>query len=164
MFIKNEDTESVNQNSIKADELKSYIRKSIPLTEFMDFNIDELTGFSVKVSVPIRTNGNHYNTAFGGSIATLGILSGWTLLHSKMKEENVKGTLVIKQSITKYIAPARTDFEAVCNDLTRENWNNFKSELSNNGKASLILHSQLFSSETLVAKQESIYVALLKAV
>lgn len=166
MFIKKENSEysEYSESKIKeAAELKTYIRNNIPLTDFMDFNIEELSDYTIKVSVPIKPNGNHYNTAFGGSIATLGILSGWALLHSKMRKENINGTIVIKQSTTKYIAPARNDFEAACTDLTKEGWQNFKTELSQNGKASLTLHSQLTSEGNLIAKQESIYVGLTKA-
>ena len=164
MFIKKENADYNISKIEKAAELKNYIRENIPLTNFMDFHINELTEFSIQISVPIEPNGNHYNTAFGGSIATLGILSGWALLHSKMIDENVKGTLVIKQSTTKYIAPARAAFIAECNDLTQEKWNEFKIGLSQNGKASLILHSQLSSEGNLIAKQESIYVGLRKAI
>ncbi|OGU34579.1 MAG: hypothetical protein A2068_05510 [Ignavibacteria bacterium GWB2_35_6b] len=163
MFIKKEDVEFGKSKIENAEKLKSYIRSNIPLTDFMDFNIDELTDFSIKVSVPIKPNGNHYNTAFGGSIATLGILCGWALLHSKMLEEKVSGTIVIKQSTTKYIAPARTDFEAACTDLTKESWENFKTELSQNEKSTLTLHSILSSDGNLIAKQESVYVGLAKS-
>lgn len=163
MFIKKENAESEKSKTVTAEELKSYIRGNIPLTDFMDFNIDELSDFSIKVSVPIKPNGNHYNTAFGGSIATLGILCGWALLHSKMIEEKVSGTIVIKQSTTKYIAPARTDFQASCEDLTFEKWQNFKTELAQNGKAVLTLHSVLTSEKNLTAKQESVYVGLTNA-
>ena len=162
MFVKKETAENGKLKTTKAEELKSYIRGNIPLTDFMDFNIDELTDYSIIVSVPIKPNGNHYNTAFGGSIATLGILCGWALLHSKMIEEKVNGTIVIKQSNTKYIAPARTDFQASCEDLTFEKWQNFKTDLAQNGKAELTLHSVLISDGNLTAKQESVYVGLSK--
>ena len=163
MFIKKENAEYIESKIKEAAELKSYIRGNIPLTDFMDFNIDVLSEYSIKVSVPIKQNGNHYNTAFGGSIATLGILSGWALLHSKIKEEEIKCTLVIKQSTTKYIAPGRTDFEAACTDLNIEKWTDFKTTLAREGKSQIILHSELTSDGTLIAKQESIYVGLSKA-
>lgn len=162
MYIKKENFDYNETSLTKAAELKSYIRNNIPLTDFMDFNIDRLSDYSIKVSVPIESNGNHYGTAFGGSIATLGILSGWALLQSKMNNDNVKGTLVIKQSTTKYIAPGRTDFEAECSDLSEDKWEDFKNRLAGAGKAYITLHSELKSGGILIAKQESVYVGLAK--
>ena len=166
MFVKKEDADFRDNKLPKVKEaakLKNYIRNNIPLTDFMDFNIDELTDYSIKLSAPIKPNGNHYSTAFGGSIATLGILSGWALLHSKMVEEKLPGILVIQESKTKYITPARNDFNASCTDLTDAKWSDFKEELLQKGKAKLILHSVLKSDNKLIAKQESIYVGLAKA-
>ena len=162
MFIKKENVDYRESKLHEAVDLKTYIRKNIPLTDFMDFNIDELSDYSIKVSVPIEANGNHYGTAFGGSIATLGILSGWALLQSKMNKERINATIVIKQSTTNYITPGLADFEAECADLSKEKWEEFKTSLLQNGKATLTLHSQLNSKGKLIAKQESIYVGLAK--
>ena len=126
MFIKKENADYNEQKLLEAAELKAYIRNNIPLTDFMDFDIDELSNHYIKVSAPIKANGNHYGTAFGGSIATLGILSGWALLQSKMNKERVNAVIVIKQSTTKYIAPGLTDFEAECADLTEGNGKNLR--------------------------------------
>ena len=123
MFLQDEKKELSNKKII---DLQNYIRSNIPITDYMNFHVEELQSYSIKLSAPIKPNDNHYGTAFGGSLATLGILAGWSILHFRATEENLKCVLVIQEGSMKYIRPALTDFEATCDTLNEELWNEFK--------------------------------------
>ncbi len=166
MFIRKEEIEYSEEKLIakeKAKTLENYIRSNIPLTDFMDFSISELSSNSIELTAPIAPNGNHYNTAFGGSIATLGIVCCWALLQNKMKEENQKGLIVIQESNTQYKKPARSNFSAECKIENPKIWNDFTEELNTNGKAKIELTANLFSEGVLVAVHKGSYFGLLNA-
>lgn len=140
--------------------LGEYIRSNVPLTDCMKLEVEDLTDFSVRISVPIKPNGNHYGTAFGGSISIMGIVAGWALLHSKIEDEKITCRLAIGESSTKFIKPALSDFYAVCDSLTPENWNSFLSEFVSKGKSSIKLVSEVKFGDQLIAVQEGLYYAL----
>lgn len=159
MFIQKENAsnESLKKKMIRLEE---YIKHNIPLTNFINFHITELTPNSIKISAPLKPNDNHYGTVFGGSLAIMGILAGWGLLHFNMIEDGVKGTLVIQEGKMKFLRPALTDFEAVNLDLTPDVWNNFKDDYLAKGRAKIRIKSQLYSAGKLVAIHEGVYVVL----
>lgn len=165
MFIRKEDSNYSEKNITGENKLKSlesYIRSNIPLANFMDFSIIDLNENSIKLLAPIKPNGNHYNTAFGGSISTLGIVCCWALLHHMMTEDNQKGLIVIQESNTKFLKPARTDFTVECKIDNLDEWGNFKSFLNENGKAKIELISNLYCNNELIAIHNGKYFGLSK--
>ena len=71
-------------------EITSYIHEHIPLTSHLGAVVEAYDGKAIILSAPLTPNLNHRNTAFGGSISALGILSGWTLLFLKLKEAGMQ--------------------------------------------------------------------------
>lgn len=147
-------------NSNKAAELEKFIRSNVKVAEFMDIHVAELSECSVRLTAPLDSNINHYGTAFGGSLSTLGIVSGWALIQYKISEEKISARLAIQESKTKYIAPAIGDFEATINSLPNEVWDEFISEFNENGKSKIRLLSHLYSDGNLVAVHEGVYAAV----
>jgi thioesterase domain-containing protein len=160
MFIQKENRKPKQFYIEKMIELEEYIKKNIPLTNFMNFKIAELTNHSIRVTAPLKPNDNHYGTVFGGSLAILGIIAGWGLLHFNMIEDKVNGIIVIKEGKMKFIRPALSDFEAVNRSLPIETWNDFKKDFSENGKATIRMQTSVNSEGNLVAVHEGLYVAL----
>lgn len=164
MFVQKENIiENKNELKLKAKELENFIRYNIPMTDYLDISIKELKPYSIIVSAPLKPNGNHYGTVFGGSISTLGIVSCWALLHQKMIEDSIKGVLVIQQSNTEFLRPARGEFEARCNSLDESSWQQFKDDFALKGKAKKMMRSELYCGEELIAVMEGSYTALGKA-
>ncbi|MDQ7818569.1 MAG: YiiD C-terminal domain-containing protein [Melioribacteraceae bacterium] len=161
MFKENPTPESLKKKMIQLEE---YIKHNIPLTNFINFNITELTHDSIRITAPLKPNDNHYGTVFGGSLAILGILAGWGLLHFNMIEDSIKGTLVIQEGKMKFLRPALTNFEAVNRALTPKIWNDFKLDFIEKGKAKIKIKSQLYSAGKLVAIHEGLYVAISKPI
>lgn len=165
MFIRKENSEySENFTEVsKAKTLEKYIRSNIPLADFISFTIADISEYSIKLVAPIKPNGNHYNTAFGGSISTLGIICCWALLQQKMIDDKQAGLIVIQESNTQYKKPARTDFSAECTIETSNIWEDFKNKLNQNGKSKIELTANLYSEGNLIAVHKGIYFGLLKA-
>lgn len=157
MFKDNFTSDTFKEKMIRLEE---YIKHNIPLTNFINFSINELTHNSIRITAPLKPNDNHYGTVFGGSLAIMGILAGWGLLHFNMIESQIKGTIVIQEGKMKFLQPALSDFEAVNRALPTEVWNDFKNEFLEKGKAKIRLRTHLYSGDKLVAIHEGLYVML----
>ena len=61
---------------------------------------------------PLAPNINHRNTVFGGSAASLALLSGWTLLHARLVAGGQHPRLVIQENSMHYWRPLESAFTA----------------------------------------------------
>ncbi len=142
-------------------ELTSYIHKHIPLTAQLSAVVESYDGRSVVVSAPIEPNVNHRNTAFGGSIAALGILSGWALLFLKLKDLGIRSRVVIRKSSTDFVDPIDSGFRAICCMPDSDEWEKFISTLQRHGKARITVQSKIEGADGKGGLHEGVYVAVL---
>ena len=61
------------------DKTLIYIQQHIPITAHLGVKILSFDGQKVIISAPLESNKNLHGTAFGGSQAAIGILTGWSL-------------------------------------------------------------------------------------
>lgn len=139
----------------------SYIHEHIPLTAHLGATVESYDGKSVVISAPLEPNLNHRNTAFGGSISTLGILSGWALLFLKLREAGLKNRLVIQKSSSDFIEPIASEFKAICAISSEIEWEKFIKTLERHGKARITVQSRIESEEGKAGNHEGVYVAIL---
>jgi len=141
-------------------EITSYIHEHIPLTSHLGAVVDSFDSNSVTISAPLAPNLNHRNTAFGGSISALGILSGWTLLFLKLKEYGIKNRLVIQKSSFDFQDPISDDFFATCTLPDAAIWEKFLKTLTRHGRARIAVRSRIESSSGTGGNHEGVYVAV----
>lgn len=160
MFIKKEEfSNQLDKYTADAKTLTEYILENIPILNYTKIEVTELTENSIKLSAPLYENRNHYGSAFGGSIATIGIVAGWAILTYKIKEEKIPTTLVIKNSHTEYKRPVKDEFYAEV-IIENSDWQNLKDKFSEKGKAGMELTSKIISNGEICAEQKSVYVCI----
>ncbi len=142
-------------------ELTKYIHTHIPLTSHLGAVVEFYDGDILEISAPLEPNLNHRNTAFGGSISALGILSGWALLFVKLRESDLKTRLVIQRSSFDFIEPIDDDFTAICKKPSESDWIKFIKTLKRHGKARITIDSQISCLSGNGGNHEGTYVAIL---
>jgi len=95
-------------------DLETTLHQEIPLTAAMGLTVDDYDGTSLTLSAALERNSNHKATAFGGSLYSVAVLSGWGLLYLKMKELELDGHIVIQESHIAYRQPVATRIVACC--------------------------------------------------
>jgi thioesterase domain-containing protein len=145
---------------INLSELTSYIHEHIPLTSYLGAAVESYDGKSIILSAPLAPNLNHRNTAFGGSISALGILSGWTLLFLKLKEAGIRNRLVIQKSSFDFQDPIDDDFRATCTLPDWDAWGKFINTLTRHGRARITVRSRIEDSSGIGGTHEGVYVAV----
>lgn len=142
------------------DGVTAYLHDHIPLTAHMGVSVIGYDEQSVRLSAPLEPNLNHRNTAFGGSLSTLGILAGWTLLHLRLQEAGIANRLVIQKSEMQFKRPAMNTLEAVCSQTDVAEWGRFKQMIVEKEKRRMTLVSEIYSDGELVAVNEGVFVSL----
>jgi thioesterase domain-containing protein len=142
------------------NEVTAYLHEHIPITAHLGACVESYDGTSVCIGAPLQANLNHRYTAFGGSISALGILSGWTLLHLRLKEEGIKSRLVIQKSSVDFLNPIAEDFRATGVMPLAKEWEKFVRTLQKFGRARITVRSQIESSSGTGGMHEGVYVAV----
>jgi len=119
---------------LRTGEVEAYLREHIPLSADMQIDVLEAGPEGVKIEVPLAPNVNHRSTAFGGSVAALAILTGWTLVHLRLRAEGLVTHTVIQSSAVHYDAPIHGTFRAESEPIEARSWDRFTRGITKHGK------------------------------
>ena len=140
--------------------LERYLHTHIPITRAMRVSVVAVDDAGVRLSAPIAPNINHRNTVFGGSAATLAILSAWTLVHTRLGRSFPSRRIVIQRSTVDYLAPLDGAFQAFCPSPDPLRWDRFLSGLERRGKSRITLRAELLGGEEVAGRFEGVYVVM----
>jgi thioesterase domain-containing protein len=122
-----------------AGDLEQYLHRHIPISAAMGITVAAASTDAVALRAAIGPNLNHRSTAFGGSVASLAVLAGWSLLRIGLDDENPMPQIVIQRSTVEYAMPIRSDYDAICRRPSHDTWQRFKQALVRRGRGRLRL-------------------------
>lgn len=142
------------------DALAHYLAEHIPISAAMDIHVEVASPARILLSAPLGPNVNHRGTAFGGSIASLAVLAGWSWLWVVLRERAVLPELVIQNSHTDYLRPIEGEFAAELRPPTDEAFALFLRGLEEHGKGRIELRVEVLGAGEIAARFTGTYVAL----
>jgi thioesterase domain-containing protein len=125
------------------EELQQVLHSEIPLTKTIGIKVIDRTDLSLTLSAPLENNINHKCTAFGGSIYSVAVLSGWGLIYLLLKQHGLSGHVVIQESNTKFIKPVTSDITAKCSFKSKDQYERFLKMYQRKGIARIQLKSSI---------------------
>ena len=139
--------------------LKNKLHNEIPLTKFMDLKITKYDEKELITIAPLNKNINDKGTAFGGSLATLTIISGWSIcwLISKELEINSENIVVIKNEHS-YRKPVTKKLICHTKRPTKDEIENLKNKLLLKKSASIKISSQIIEDDEVCVDFTGYYV------
>lgn len=146
--------------TVDLDSLEEYLHTHIPITRAMGVSVVAADEAGVRLAAPFQPNINHRNTVFGGSAATLAILSAWTLVHINLNAASLPSRIVIQRGDVDYLHPLNGDFEAFCPAPDPEQWGRFLRAMQRRGRARIILPAELHGDGRVAGRFEGAYVAM----
>ncbi|MDO6384780.1 YiiD C-terminal domain-containing protein [Uliginosibacterium sp. 31-12] len=141
-------------------ELQAYLHAHIPLSAAMQVEVREATPEYIELHAPLAPNVNHRGTAFGGSIATLATLAGWSLLRVRLDGMEPLPHLVIQRNTMEFMRPIPGAFSARVHFPADADWPGFQAKLAERGKAKLSLQVEVLSDGAVAARLDGVFVAL----
>jgi thioesterase domain-containing protein len=145
---------------MRAADLERYLHDHIPLSRALGVHVVHLGPELVRLSAPLAPNVNHRRTAFGGSVASLAILAGWSWLLARLADRSPLPRLVIQEETVEYLAPIDAEFEALCPAPAEAAWRRFVRALDERGRGRLELTTEVKSAGRVAAKFRGLYVAI----
>jgi len=139
-----------------------YIQQEIPIIAHLGIDISSFDGEKITITAPLELNKNLHGTAFGGSQAAIGILTGWALIYLKLKQLGITNDLVIQKSAYDFKKPVSADFTATCSFPSEDELALFLKTLKEKGKARITLIAEIESELGLCGLHEGLYVVFLK--
>lgn len=139
--------------------LQKYLHEHIPISRAMGVEVLEATTNGVKLSAPLLPNINHRETVFGGSASSVAILSAWSLLYLRLKNEAMDSRIVIQRSKMTYEHPITDSFTASSVIRDPAAWLTFIGALRRKGRARVTVDSILYCNDRKVGGFEGEFVA-----
>lgn len=125
------------------EKLQSILLYEIPISHAMGIEVKVATSQEVRLSAPLVNNINHKCTAFGGSLYSVSVLSGWGLVYCILAEHGLQGHIVIQESNIQYLKPVDGELRAVCRMEKEEAVARFVKVFKRKGRARLVLRCEV---------------------
>lgn len=135
-----------------------YLHREIPLTAAMNARVIRSERGEVEISAPLAPNRNLHGTAFAGSLATLGLISGWVVLDRALHDADLKAHLVAQKNECIFHAPATQELRAVAR-IPADEWEKFLNALRSKGRARISVITEIRAGETLAVTHTGTYAA-----
>jgi thioesterase domain-containing protein len=135
-----------------------FLHAHIPLTAAMQLQVVSLAPGQLVLRAPLAPNRNHHGTAFGGSLASLGLVAGWGLVDRGLAEAGLSAQLVVQHSEAEFIAPARGELQVTA-QVEDADWRTFVEDLQRQGRARVTVSSRIDSEGRTVQQTRARYAA-----
>jgi thioesterase domain-containing protein len=139
--------------------LQRYLHDHIPLSKAMEVEVVEATDNGVTLAAPLAPNINHRETVFGGSASAVAILSAWTLMYLRLKNEQLNVRIVIQRNTMAYERPITGTFTASATIPDTTAWRRFVETLRRKSRARFTVRSTLHRDAEKVGEFEGDFVA-----
>lgn len=124
-------------------DIKQYLYDNIPLAKAMGVEVIDIGKHSLTLKAPLSSNSNMHGTAFGGSLSSLALLTGWSLIHTQVSDQWLPGgDLVIAEAHIIYQKPVATDLVAQAK-MDIEQFTQFIQTYKEKGKARLTVEIEV---------------------
>jgi thioesterase domain-containing protein len=144
---------------VNAVELTTYLHDVIPLSAAMGATVIEVAHGRVVIGAPLEPNRNHRGTVFGGSLSTLAVLAGFSVVLLGLREKGLPHRVVIQRNEYDYLLPADGPFEAVATIEARR-WRRFVETLERRDRARITIDADVSDSTGLVGRLKGVFAAL----
>ncbi len=142
-------------------EIERFLYTKIPLTAAMGVRVESYDAQRLVLTAPLAANHNHLGTAFGGSLAALLILSGYSLLWLELGDAG--SHIVVRKTALDYRRPVRDPLRAVCLRPPPRELEDFKETFTRRGKARIELFATVENDGEHAVEFHGTFVALRSA-
>jgi thioesterase domain-containing protein len=146
----------------QATEFLAWLKGQIPIINHMGFVPLKWDGTTLHMGAELEPNVNDKGTGFGGSLATVATLCGWSIVTLHLRDLGRDDDVVIKESQLEYFRPITSDFIAVTSLPSAEELENFDTRMLEKGRARMELVIEIDQDNETALRLTGTYVAMEK--
>ncbi|MFL5784837.1 MAG: YiiD C-terminal domain-containing protein [Bacteriovoracaceae bacterium] len=126
-------------------ELLQFLNREIPLTQSLGLDIVRIDDKGAFIRAPLGPNHNHMGSAFGGSLSTMMILSGYIWLYDALLKHNLQAHVILSKEEAEYLLPVTADIEVLAKSPSNEEWKKFEESFLRKALGRIVIHSEIVS-------------------
>jgi thioesterase domain-containing protein len=144
------------------DYLQARIASEFALARHLGVVVETADDDGVVLSAPLPANANGKGTAFGGSLFSVAVLTGWAWVARYLDAAGLAADAVIQESTIQYFAPVRGVLRARLRPPAAPQVEKFAKMLQRAGRGRIRLRVDIHQGAVLAARFEGVYAAAVR--
>lgn len=143
-------------------DLQARIVSEFALARHIGIVVESADEDGVVLSAPLAPNANDKGTAFGGSLFSLAVLTGWAWVARYLDAAELVADAVIQESTMQYLAPVRGTLRARLCPPAAPEVEKFKKMLQRAGRGRIRLRVDIYQGSVLASRFDGVYAAAVR--
>ena len=144
------------------DYLQNRIVREFTLAKHIGIVVESADDEAVVLSAPLAPNANYKGTAFGGSLYSVAVLSGWAWVTRYLAARGLAADAVIQESSVRFLAPVLGDLRASAAAPSEAQIDKFRKMLQRAGRGRIRLRVEINYGGTVAALFEGVFAAAIR--
>lgn len=144
------------------DYLQSRIVTEFPLARHIGIAVDSADDAGVVLCAPLAANSNDKGSAFGGSLFSLAVLTGWAWVARYLAAHEFAADAVIQESTIRYLVPVTGELRASLAAPSLAQIEKFRKMLQRAGRGRIRLRVDIRCEHALATHFEGVFAAAVR--
>jgi thioesterase domain-containing protein len=149
-------------SSYGAEYLQEMIDREIMLAKPMGIIVEAADEATMVLRAPLAPNANHKGTAFGGSLYSIAVLTGWAWMTRFLATRALDAEAVIQESSIRYLAPVHGEMRASIEIPAEAEVDKFQKMLERARRGRIRLQVNVHAGATLATVFEGLFAAAMR--
>jgi thioesterase domain-containing protein len=145
-----------------ADYLQDRIDREIMLARPMGVIVETADDSKLVLRAPLAPNANHKGTAFGGSLYSLAVLTGWAWLTRFLASRKLDAEAVIQESSMRFLKPVHGEMRACLEIPAAADIDKFQKMLVRADRGRIRLQVKMYEGSALATIFDGLFAAAMR--
>ena len=145
-----------------SDYLQNRIVGEFSLAKHIGIIVESADDAAVVLRAPLELNANYKGTAFGGSLYSVAVLTGWAWVTRYLAARGLAADAVIQESSVRFLSPVQGELRARTAAPPEAQIDKFRKMLQRAGRGRIRLRVEINYGETLAALFEGVFAAAVR--
>ena len=145
-----------------SDYLQNRIVGEFALAKHMGIVVESADDDAVVLRAPLEANANYKGTAFGGSLYSVAVLTGWAWVTRYLSARGLAADAVIQESSMRFLAPVLGELRASTAAPPEAQLEKFRKMLQRAGRGRIRLRVEINYGETVAALFDGVFAAAIR--
>ncbi len=142
--------------------LQDRITSEFPLARHIGIVVERADEQGIVLCAPLGSNANYKGTAFGGSLFSVAVLTGWAWATRYLDATHLAADAVIQESTIRYLVPVHGVLRATLAPPAAAHIEKFRKMMQRAGRGRIRLNVDIQQGNTVAAKFEGVFAAAIR--
>ena len=144
------------------DYLQERIVGEFVLARHIGIVVESADDAAVVLRAPLAPNANYKGTAFGGSLYSLAVLTGWAWVTRYLAARQLPADAVIQESSMQFLVPVQGELRASAVAPAEREIDKFRNMLQRAGRGRIRVRVEIFYNQALATLFEGVFAAAVR--